>query len=160
MLCATFALQITLAVATRALRMAVDPVSAASTAKAVVTHAAKWLHNLWKAGQDRQRQSLRAIDKVIPALRMTAAYCRGLDSGIVNPTTEGEIAAKWSELANELEDLGLKVLAKKCDVKGRYWADPAQFAPGFLEQADVSFEAVEKLARDLKARIRAGTYNK
>lgn len=137
--------------------MALDPITS-STAKTVATHAAKWLHNLWRASEDRQKESMRAIDKVIPALRMTSAYCRGLDKGIVNPTTEGEIAAKWSELANELEALGLKALAKKCDVKGRYWANPDQFAPGFLEQADISFEAVEKLARNLKAKIRAGTH--
>lgn len=140
--------------------MPVDTVVAASTAKTIATHVAKWLHNLWRAGESRQKQSLQAIDKVIPALRLTAAYSRGLQKGIVNPTTEGEIAAKWSELANELYDLGLDALAKKCDVSGRYWADPAQFAPGFLEQADVGLEAVEKLARDLKAKIRAGTHRK
>jgi hypothetical protein len=150
----------TLGVANQHLLMPIDPITAASTAKAVAIHATKWLHNLWRAGEERQKQSLRAIDKVIPALRLAAAYSRGLQKGIINPTTEGEIAAKWSELANELEELGLRDLAKKCDVKSRYWADPDQFAPGFLEQADIGLEAVEKLARELKAKIRAGTHRK
>ena len=133
-----------------------EALTAASTVKAVVTHLGQWLRNLRKAGQERQQQSLRAIDKVIPALRMTEAYARGVKAGVSNPSTEGQLAARWTELALELEALGLKSLAKKCDVTGRYWANPGQFPPGFLEQADIGLEAVERLARDLKAKVKLG----
>jgi hypothetical protein len=132
-----------------------DPITITSTAKSIAIHSATWLRNLWRASEERQKQSIRAIDKVIPALRLTAAYSRGLKNGVSNPSTEGEIASRWSELANELYELGLDSLAKKCDVKGRYWADPDQFAPGFLDDADISLPAVEKLAKDLKIKIKA-----
>ena len=136
--------------------MSFDPISTVGIAKAIGTHAAKWLHNLARAGQARQLESLRAIDKVIPALRMTEAYTRGVAKGQTNHSTEADIAFRWSELAAELEALGLKALAKKCDIKGRFWADPEQFDSEFLRQAGVDLKTVEKLAREVRTRIKLG----
>ena len=136
--------------------MPAETLITASTVKAVGTHVAKWLNNLWRAGQQRQLQSLGAIAKVIPALRKTEAYCRGLAKGDVNHSTEAELAFHWSALAAELEMLELKALAKKCDMKGRYWANPDQFSPEFLQQADIGLKSVERLARELRAKVTLG----
>jgi len=134
--------------------MIVEPVSVVGIAKTIGTHVATWLRNLTRAKAARKQESLRALNKVIAALRMTQAYSRGLSEGQRNHSTEADIAFKWTELAYELEQLGLKTLAKKCDIKGRYWADPNQFDREFLEQAKTDLASVEKLARDLQNKIK------
>lgn len=59
----------------------------------------------------------------------------------------------WSELGFRLKDLGLGALAKRCDISGRYWADPTQFDSEFLQRADVGLERMEQLARQLLAEV-------
>jgi hypothetical protein len=46
-----------------------------------------------------------------------------------------------------------KTLAKRCDITGRYWADPTQFDQEFLQRADVGLARMEQLARRLVAEI-------
>ena len=136
--------------------MPTETLSAIGIAKVIGTHVATWLRNLSRAKSARQQESLRAINQVIAALRMTQAYSRGLQEGHQNHTTEGQIAVLWTELAHELERLGLLALAKKCDIAGRYWADPSQLDPEFLRQAKTDLASVEQLARDLQVKIKLG----
>ena len=136
--------------------MAIEPLSTSGLAKALVTHVAAWLRNLARAKADRQRESLQALDEVILVLRMTQAYSRGLQAGHQNHTTEGEIAVQWTRLGQELERLGLQALAKKCEVAGRYWADPDQLDAAFLREARTDLASVEKQARALQVQIKLG----
>ena len=136
--------------------MSMEPISVLEIAKVIGRHVAQWLRNLARASQARQKESLRALNKVIAALRRTQAYSRGLSEGYRNHSTEGKIAVEWTQLAFELEQLGLDALAKKCEIKGRYWADPAQFDRTFLDQAKTDLASVEKLARDLQIKIKLG----
>ena len=46
-------------------------------------------------------------------------------------------------------------LAKRCDINGRYWADPEQFDADFLRRADIGLARMEQLARQLLAGIEA-----
>lgn len=124
--------------------------------KAVATHILKWLTNLNRAHKERQRQSLKAVNKVVSLIRKTTAYSRGLREGKQDFGLEAQLAENWSDLAHELAGLDLVALAKKCDLKGRYWADSTQFTQEFLSQADISFQTVEKLARDLAIQIKIG----
>lgn len=134
--------------------MVTDLLSVGGIAKVIGTHVAAWLRNLSRAKATRKRESLQALNKVISALRMTQAYSRGLSQGERNHSTEAAIAGQWTELGFELEQLGLDALAKKCDIKGRYWADPSQMDPAFLAQAKTDLATVEKLARDLQVKIK------
>jgi hypothetical protein len=59
----------------------------------------------------------------------------------------------WTELGFRLNDLKLTKLAKRCDIKGRYWADPARYDSNFLEKADVGLERMEQLARQMISKI-------
>ncbi len=136
--------------------MSTETLSAIAIAKVIGTHVATWLRNLSRAKSNRQQESLQAVNKVIQTLRMTQAYSRGLQEGQKNHTTEGAIAVQWTELGQELERLGLTALAKKCEVAGRYWADPSQLDAEFLRQAKTDLASVEKLARDLQVRIKLG----
>ena len=136
--------------------MPLETLSTIAIAKALGTHVATWLRNLSRAKTDRQQESLQAVNKVILVLRMTQAYSRGLQAGEKNHTTEGKIAVQWTELGQELERLGLEALAKKCDIAGRYWADPSQLDAEFLRQAKTDLASVEKLARDLRVKIKLG----
>lgn len=136
--------------------MPAEILSAVGIAKTLGTHVAAWLRNLSRARAERQQESLKAINKVILVLRMTQAYSRGLQAGEKNHTTEGEIAVQWTELGQELERLGLGALAKKCEIAGRYWADPSQLDAEFLRQAKTDLASVEKLARELQVNIKLG----
>ncbi len=119
----------------------------------MLKHIGKWLSNLKRAKKRRKDQSLIAIEKVILATRKTMVYCRSLDRGISNLDMESEISMLWTELSFELDKLKLLKLAKRCQIKGRYWADPSQFNSEFLTQADISLEAVEQLALRIRAEI-------
>jgi hypothetical protein len=61
----------------------------------------------------------------------------------------------WTELGFRLRDLELTRLAKRCDINGRYWADPEQFDADFLRRADIGLARMEQLARQLLAGIEA-----
>ena len=123
---------------------------------ALLRHAGRWLANLRRAGQTRRLESREALRAVIKAARRTRSYVRHLkQQRNVDPEFEADLAELWTTLGFRLQDLGLGSLAKRCDIKGRYWADPAQFDPGFLVRADVSLERIERLARELLAEIRS-----
>jgi hypothetical protein len=66
---------------------------------------------------------------------------------------EPEISIEWTDLSFELDNLGLKALAKKCRVKGWYWETQGRFDSAFLAKAQVSFAEVENAARRLLSDI-------
>jgi hypothetical protein len=121
---------------------------------ALIRHLGAWLNNLRRAGDARKRQSIKALRRVITAARTTRAYLRKLnDTARQDHAQEAKLAEKWTRLGFELQDLGLGALAKRCDITGRYWADPAQFEPEFLDKADVGLARMEQLARQMVAEI-------
>lgn len=121
---------------------------------ALVKHLKQWLLNLHKAGAARKAESIKALRAVIVAARHTSVYVRRLnESGGQDHAEEARLAAMWTDLGFQLADLGLAKLAKRCDIKGRYWADPAQFDGDFLDKADVGLERMERLARQMVAEI-------
>lgn len=135
--------------------MSVESVAAGGIAKSVATHILKWLTNLNRAKKERKRESLKAVNKVVSLIRKTTAYSRGLRVGQQDFGMEAMLAEDWSDLAHALSELKLIALAKKCDLNGRYWADSSQFTPEFLLQADISFDTIEKITRNLAAQINA-----
>ena len=121
---------------------------------ALIRHLRLWLTNLRRAGDERKRQSIKALRAVIVATRHTKAYLRKLsETAQQDHAEEARLAQKWTELGFVLQDLGLGALAKRCDITGRYWADPQQFECGFLDKADVGLARMEQLARQLVAEI-------
>lgn len=123
---------------------------------ALIRHLGTWLNNLRRAGEARKRQSIKALRRVITAARTTRAYLRKLnDTARQDHAQEAKLAEKWTRLGFELKDLGLGALAKRCDITGRYWADPAQFEAEFLDKADVGLARMEQLARQMVAEIEA-----
>lgn len=121
---------------------------------ALIKHLKSWLTNLRRAGDERKRQSIKALRAVIIAARNTRAYLRKMnDTGKQDHAEEAKLAQKWTELGFVLKDLGLGTLAKRCDITGRYWADPQQFEREFLDKADIGLERMEQLARQLVAEI-------
>ena len=122
----------------------------------LIRHLGQWLTNLSRAGKERKRQSIRALRGVILAARGTKAYLRKLKkTAEPDHAREAKLAEDWTRLGFELKDLGLGDLAKRCDVSGRYWADPEQFDTQFLDRADVGLARMEQLARQLVAEIEA-----
>ena len=111
-------------------------------------HARQWLTNLRRAGQERKLQSRQAVRRVITAARETVVYVRQLEeTGQRDHHIEKHLSLKWTELGFELEDLGIKELAEKCQIKGKHWSDPNHFQPDFLKKADVSLDRMEQLAQ-------------
>ena len=120
----------------------------------LVKHLKQWLVNLKKAGKARKTESIDALRAVIVAARQTSAYVRRLnDIGQQDHAEEANLTAMWTELSFKLADLKLSKLAKRCDIKGRYWANPAQFDAEFLQKADAGLETMERLARQMVAEI-------
>ncbi len=119
---------------------------------ALLRHAGRWLANLRRAGRQRRLESRDALRAVVKAARRTRTYVRHLKRQLApDPEIEADLAELWTTLGFRLQDLGLGQLAKRCDIKGRFWADPAQFDARFLARADVSLERIERLARELLA---------
>lgn len=120
----------------------------------LIRHLKQWLNNLRRASVARQRESIQALRAVILAARNTSAYVRRLhDTQAQDHATEAKLSGMWTELGFRLTDLGLEKLAKRCDISGRYWANPAHFDDEFLQKADVGLERMEQLARQMVAEI-------
>lgn len=120
----------------------------------LIKHLKQWLTNLKRASNARQRQSIEALRAVVIAARHTQAYLRLLNDTLnQDHAQEAKLSEIWTELGFRLTDLGLSKLAKRCDIKGRYWADPDQFDSEFLQKADVGLERMEQLARQMLAVI-------
>lgn len=119
-------------------------------------HLRSWLANLQRAGAERKRESIDALRAVVIAARHTQAYLRRLrQHADQDHTEEARLAGMWTELGFRLGDLKLNRLAKRCDINGRYWADPEQFDADFLRKADIGLERMEQLARQMLAEIEA-----
>ena len=117
-------------------------------------HLSQWLGNLSRAKQQRQRESVEALRAVVVAARHTQAYLRQLDdTDRQDHSTEAKLAALWTELSFRLSDLGLSKLAKRCDIRGRYWANPDTLDKDFLKRADIGLERMEQMALQLLAEI-------
>ena len=120
-------------------------------------HLRAWLSNLQRAGVARKRESIDALRAVVIAARHTQVYLRKLSvDGAQDHGAEAKLAGMWTELGFRLGDLHLTRLAKRCDINGRYWADPEQFDAEFLHKADVGLQRMEQLARQTIAEIGAG----
>ena len=88
------------------------------------------------------------------AARHTQAYLRKLrDSKAQDHAEEARLAGIWTELGFRLGDLNLARLAKRCEISGRYWADPDQFDADFITRADIGLKRMERLAREMIADI-------
>lgn len=119
----------------------------AADLKTLFSHIARWLANLGRANAARRQASIAAVREVILVARRTATYLRHVEqTGRQDVQQEQDLAERWTRLGFAMQDLGLAKLAKRCDIRGRAWADPAQFTPEFLQQADVSLESIERLA--------------
>jgi hypothetical protein len=123
----------------------------------LIKHLKQWLTNLNRASRARQRHSIEALRAVVIAARHTQTYVRRLnDTANQDHKQEAKLSEMWTELGFRLADLGLSKLAKRCDIKGRYWADPKRFDDEFLQKADVGLERMEQLARQMLAQIEHG----
>ncbi|WP_456416341.1 hypothetical protein [Thiolapillus sp.] len=118
------------------------------------SHGSRWLSNLRRAKEERKRESVRALRQVITASRETAVYIRQLnENGHHDHAMERRLSLLWTELGFTLEDLGIPKLAKRCQIKGKHWANPKHYDRDFLEKSDTSLEKMERLALAILAEI-------
>ncbi len=120
----------------------------------ILKHVRSWLANLDRAGKERKQQSIRALREVVIASRETAVYMRQMqDTGVRNHESEAHLSVLWTNLGFELQDIGIDKLAKRCQIKGKEWANPDHYDDDFLKKADVSLERMEKLANEILSQI-------
>lgn len=120
----------------------------------ILKHVRSWLANLGRASQERKSQSISAVRDVIKAARETAVYVRKVqETGQANHETEAHLAVLWTELGFTLQDIGIEKLAKRCQIRGKLWADPNYYDQDFLHKADISLERMEKLANEILQQI-------
>lgn len=115
---------------------------------AIITHIKRWVTNLVRAKSERKKQSKEALRAVIKAVRETAIYLRILREGRPKSIArERKLSLLWTELSFRIEDLGLKKLASRCSIMGRYWADPTAFSIDLIQGTDIGpLVDIEKLA--------------
>ncbi len=117
-------------------------------------HTASWVSNLKRAKDERKKESVNALRKVVTASRRTSIYLRKLQKNKERSIDEeGELSLLWTELGFELQDLGLTKLSKRCSIKGKHWEYPEKSDPKLLAKADVSLERMEELATQMLAEI-------
>lgn len=110
----------------------------------LVKNARRWLINLRRANESRQKASIDALRKVVIASRKIAVYVRQLnDTNKRHYKTEAELATLWTELSFALDDLKVQKLAKRCLINGKQWADPNSMSEAFLTKADVGLDRIE-----------------
>ena len=120
----------------------------------LIRHLKQWLTNLRRAGLERKQQSIKALRAVIVAARRTRTYLRKRQyHAAVDHAEEARLSEMWTLLGFDLRDLGLGKLAKRCEISGRYWADPGQFDSEFLRKADIGLARMEQLARQTLVEI-------
>ena len=120
----------------------------------LVKHTGSWVTNLKRAKDARKKESVEALRKVVIAARQTSVYMRHLrDTGKRSHQKESELSMLWTELGFALEDLGISKLSKRCQIKGKHWADPEKTDREYLEKADVGLEKMEQLANEVLREI-------
>ena len=129
-----------------------------STWLTLFTHLKKWAINLRRANLSRKAESTEALKDVVRAVRKTAVYLRQIKRrGERAEEKEEELSLLWTNLGFKLDELKLASLARKCQISGKHWSDPAHYSQEFLQKADVSLESIEKLALSLLQEIRKKT---
>lgn len=125
-----------------------------SAIKALLANLGRYLANLARAGLQRKEESRKALQGVIRATRQTQVYLRALQvKGKRNFSKEERISDTWTKLSFELRKLGVKALAKRCDIAGGYWSDPDRFSDEFLKKAKARLQDLEMEARTLLAKL-------
>lgn len=125
-----------------------------STLKALIANLGRYLANLARAGQQRREESKKALQGVIRATRKTQVYLRQLNAkGKRDFAKEEGLTDTWTKLSFELKELGVKALAKRCDITGGYWSDPDKFSAEFLKNARVRLHDLELEAKTLLAKL-------
>ena len=113
----------------------------------LLTHVKRWVSNLLRARKGRKAESKKALRSVIRAVRETEIYIRQLkEGGKKSIKTEKELSLLWTDLSFMLKDLKLEKLAKRCQIKGKYWADPSRYDSDFLNRAGTKLPEVERVA--------------
>ncbi|MGH1487279.1 MAG: hypothetical protein ACRBCI_13785 [Cellvibrionaceae bacterium] len=122
----------------------------------LLKHGYNWLSNLRRAKSARKQESVIALRRVITASRETAVYLRQYQESKKRIyKIERGLTLLWTELGFALDDLGLSKLAKRCQVTGKHWSDPAYYEEAFLEKADISLDRMERLAKELLLELEA-----
>ena len=132
-----------------------EPILPASSVASLLKFLLQWLRSLSEASAERKAECVNAIDGVLVGVRRTEHYIRARKEGGANLRTEGELAEMWTSLGFQLEALGVRKLAKRCDVKGQYWASPQKFSEEWWAQADIGLDSVARLARQIKAEVQS-----
>lgn len=125
-----------------------------SALKALLANLGRYLANLARAGGQRKEESRKALQGVIRATRQTQVYLRALNAkGKRDFEKEERLSDLWTKLSFELRKLGVKALAKRCDIAGGYWSDPDKFSEKFLQKAKARLQDLELEARTLLAKL-------
>lgn len=111
----------------------------------LLKHVKSWLINLERAGEARKKESVEALRAVLSAVRETESYLRRLRTKGREQNIEDKLALLWTELSYKLTDIGLDKLAKKCFMKGKYWADRDKYTDAYFERYGVSLELIEHI---------------
>ena len=110
-------------------------------------HVKSWLINLERASEKRKKESIEALRAVLSAVRETESYMRRLKTKGRDHAIEDRLSALWTELSYKLSDIGLEKLAKKCYMKGKYWANREKYSDDYFDKYGISLELIEHIVK-------------
>jgi len=94
----------------------------------------------------------RALSRILRALNQTKAYIADQVSGAPQDRKrEEELSMAWTRASGELWGID-DDLARRCELKGEYWANPASWEPADVERARIGIDQVSEEARSLLQR--------
>jgi hypothetical protein len=108
-----------------------------------------------KLQYEADNRRAHALTSFLRALNETEIYYGTLRESGKDRDREEELSRTWIEVSQELCIVDLE-LAKRCEMKARYWADPVGWSPRQLENAHITIyemrAALDKLLEQEKDR--------
>jgi len=91
----------------------------------------RWLRAIGEAQEKRTAASNQALSRIYTAANETKAYIADLRSGESDRKRERQLSSLWGDAGIALMQLD-RDLARKCLIKGEYWADPESWSERWL----------------------------
>src|SRR5438105_15750073 len=97
---------------------------------------------------DEQREY--AVTSLMRALNETEIYYGNLRHENTDRSKEAELSRMWTEVSREIRPIDAE-LARRCELKGRFWADPVGWNPNQVMEMRITIaemrEALKKLTQ-------------
>lgn len=128
----------------------------AATLLSLVSLAHSWLAKQSAERARRDAEYRTALDRLGTAVNATEFYLhRRREGSPRSEDKESDLSALWDSAGRALRHIN-PTLARRCRIKGKYWADPAKWTSTQIDELDIRLKSVamdlDRLMADGKAK--------